>query len=530
MNDTRLIVPPLDAEPWPTLGPEVCDWIEAHLCHGPGDILGQPATLTDEDRLLIYRAHAVCPHGHRRAGRRRVRRVTYSRRKGYAKTERAAWIAIAELDPTAPVRCDGWRRDGRIWVPVGRAVRDPFIPMVAITEEQTEDLAYGAAVAILEHCALGNEYDVGLERIMHRVAPGVMKAMASAPKSSDGRRTTFQHFDETHLFAEPRLLQTRKTMGRNIPKRKAADSWELETTTMYCPGEGSVAEQAHMLALAIENGNASDATFLFDHRQASEKWDIGKPAELLEAIREASGDAWEFTDAEAIAAQLVDVDVDGPEFRRYWLNQRSGTAARMFNVLRFAQLAAARVVAPGTRVVGVVDGSYSRDSTGIVGVTIEETPHIFVHEAWEAPHNQPGWRTPRLEVDAAVDDFMSTYRVEELACDPPGWNYEIEEWADRYGDVVTRFETYKPSLMGPATDTFEQAYREGGLTHDGDERLVRHVGNCVPAKRRGYTVPTKESDDSPLKIDLAVGAIAGVSRALWHHVNGGFAEPWVIRR
>lgn len=532
MSGSRLLVPPVDAELWPTLGPDVCDFIEAHWCHGPGDVLGAPARLTDEDRLFIYRAYEVYPRGHALAGRRRFKRVTLSRRKGFAKTERADWIALTELDPEGPVRCDGFRREAGAWVPVGRPVRDPFIPMVATTEEQSEDLAYGAAVAILENCARGNDYDVGVERIMHRVAPGVMKAMASAPSARDGARTTFQHFDETHLFFPIRLINTHKTMLRNIPKRKLADPWSLETTTMYAPGEGSIAELSHQLALAILAGHASDPTFYFDHRQASEKWDITDPLELVEAIREASGDAWEWTDVDAIAAQLVDVDRDGPDFRRYWLNQRSARAERMFSYLRWLELEAKprRDVARDEEVVLFFDGSYSRDSTGIVGVTVEERPHVFVVAAWEAPHGQPHWRTPRLEVDAAIADAMERYRVLELACDPPGWHHDVEEWADRYGDVVTRFETYKPSLMGPATDTFEQVFREGGLTHDGDERLARHIGNCVGAQRRGYVVPVKEADDSPNKIDLAIGAVGGVSRALWHHVNSRFAEPWVIRR
>jgi len=36
---------PRDKSPWPTLGPQVCDFIEAYLVFGPGDLLGQPARL-----------------------------------------------------------------------------------------------------------------------------------------------------------------------------------------------------------------------------------------------------------------------------------------------------------------------------------------------------------------------------------------------------------------------------------------------------------------------------------------------------
>ena len=43
-----LVVPELDAKPWPSLGPQVCAFIEERLTFGPGDLLGQPARLDDE--------------------------------------------------------------------------------------------------------------------------------------------------------------------------------------------------------------------------------------------------------------------------------------------------------------------------------------------------------------------------------------------------------------------------------------------------------------------------------------------------
>ncbi len=535
----RVIVPPLDVRPWPTLGPEICDWIEDSLVHGPGDILGEPVTLTDEFRLYIYRAYEIYPRGHMLAGRRRFKRCVLCRRKGVGKTELGAWIALAELDDEAPVRCDGWRREDGVWVPVGRPVRDPMVLMFAYTEEQADDLAYDAAKKILESCTLGEKYDVGEERIMFadrrgRIIPGELKALASAPSAREGARTTHQHVDEPHLWTTPRHHRTYTTILDNVPKRLEADAWTHETSTMYGVAEGSILEFTHLAAEAIGRGEieADQAQLLFDHRQASVEWNLGKRDELLEAIKEASGDAWEFADPHAIAGRLQNLDTDGPNFRRKWLNQPWSTATRMFSPGAWEKRKAARkpFVEPGTEIVLMFDGSYARDSTGIVGATVEEKPYLFVVEAWERPLTQPHWRTPRLEVDAAIDEAMSTWRVLELACDPPGWHHELEEWADIYGDVVTRFETAKPSMMGPASDAFDQALSDGGFSHDGDERLARHVANCVPAKRRGYVVPTKEYDDSPKKIDLAIGAIGAFQRARWHHVNGGFAEPWVIRR
>ncbi len=43
------MVPPVAEEEWPTLGPQVCDFIEAYLVFGPGDLRGQPAKFDDEN-------------------------------------------------------------------------------------------------------------------------------------------------------------------------------------------------------------------------------------------------------------------------------------------------------------------------------------------------------------------------------------------------------------------------------------------------------------------------------------------------
>lgn len=529
MTPPRLLLPPMDAEPWPTLGPEVCDWIEAHLVHGPGDALGVPVILNDETRLLLYRAYEVYPHGHPQAGRRRFKRVVVSRRKGWAKTEIAAMIAIAEMDPTSAVRCDGFRNVGTKrepeWEPVGRPVRDPYIPMVSVTEEQTADLAYGTALAILEHCDLGNSYVLSRDRIQHLNEPGKMTALASAPGARDGARTSFQHFDETHLFVSARLKSAHQTMLRNVPKRVGADAWSLETTTMYAPGEESVAEDSHRYAEEVEAGLIEDPRLLFDHRQAAETHDITKRSGLVAAIKEASGDALAFTDVESIAASFRDPTQDKNQLRRFWLNQRRRSARRWMSDDAWESCRSDRAAPAAGLVVLAFDGSYSRDSTGLVACTVEEKPMVFVVEAWERPSGQPRWRTPRLEVDAALESAMERFQVVELAPDPPGWHREIEEWEETYGEVVVRFETNQPSRMGPACDDFTQAVRERELEHDGDPRLARHVSNCVTARRGPYELVTKESKDSPFKIDLAVGAIVAYSRARWHFLNPVEDEP-----
>jgi hypothetical protein len=82
LSDARLIVPPLDAEPYPTLGWGSRATGSKNLVHGPGDILGEPAKSMMNSHSSSYRAYEVFPRGHELAGRRRFKRVVLSRRKG----------------------------------------------------------------------------------------------------------------------------------------------------------------------------------------------------------------------------------------------------------------------------------------------------------------------------------------------------------------------------------------------------------------------------------------------------------------
>ena len=121
-----LVVPRDTGEPWPTLGPQIWQFLLDRAVHGPGDLKGRPYRGDDEKRALIYRQYEVFPQGHPFAGRRRFKQVSWSVRKGAAKTEGLGLTAYVELHPEAPVRCDGFDAYGQ---PVGRpwsSVRTPL--------------------------------------------------------------------------------------------------------------------------------------------------------------------------------------------------------------------------------------------------------------------------------------------------------------------------------------------------------------------------------------------------------------------
>lgn len=514
---TTLLVPPLDAEPWPTLGPQVVEAIEANLVFGPGDLRGQPARVDDETRALIYRMYEVYPKGHRLAGRRRFKRVALSMRKGTAKTEKAAWIAAVELHAEGPVRCDGFRKVDGTWQPVGRGVIDPYIPMVAYTEEQTEDLAYGALYAILAESAWVNDFDIGLERIMRVNGDGKAVALASAPDARDGARTTFQHFDETHRFTLPRLRDAHRTMLANIPKRPLADPWTLETTTAPAPGSGSVAETTMDYARHVASGQATDTRLLFFHRQASDTHNLDTDEGLHAAVIEASGPYAVWSDIDGIAETIRTASPsDRPYLERVWLNQEKRDSEQAFDVARWKQLVdRGHQVPDGALVTAGFDGSRRGDSTAIV-LTEVETGYQWPYRVWAHPlvsgRPVPDWEVPEAEVDTAVDEIMSRWTVWRLYADPPYWETKVAEWIGRYGkERVVEWPTWRQRPMAYALRGYQTAIEHGELSHDGSPLMAEHLGNA----RRRYLLLTdeqgqrlwlihKERPDSLLKIDAAM--------------------------
>jgi phage terminase large subunit-like protein len=175
-----------------------------------------------------------------------------------------------------------------------------------------------------------------------------------------------------------------------------------------------------------------------------------------------------------------------------------------------------RVVEAGEEVILGFDGSYNNDSTALVGCTLDG--HLWVEGLWERPPLVREWFVPRDEVELAVHRALEKYRVRELACDPPGWVNEIQEWVREYGEPpsgpVFVYETNKPSLMSAACSRFYTAILEGEISHDGNPDLARHLANAVVKETRDGAYITKDGRHSRRKIDLAVAAVVAYDRAM----------------
>ncbi len=529
---------------WPSLGPQVCDWIEDNLTFGPGDLRNEPARLDADKRAIICRAYQVHPQGAVNdagepiGGRRRWKKVTIELPKGTAKTELLAWIAAAELSPDAPVRCAWYDADGELHAefgadgtPIGRAVTDPYIPLVAYTEEQSDELAYGALRVILQASEVASLFDIGLERITRADGSGKCVSLAGSPNARDGARTTFQGFDETHRQFSPALLKARKTMLANIPKRRSADAWTLDTTTRHDPSEGSVHQAEYEAAQQIKAGVASDPTVFFFSRHASRSHKLLEDGKLRDGITdneiraalvEAAGSAASFRDFDSIIAQFRSPTSDLAYLCRTYLNWTMQGAGKAFDIDRIKTrlVTSTSPVRPGDSISLGFDGSRKRDATGLVGTHLA-TGFQWKIAVWERPADAgEEWEVPRAEVDEVVEETFRVYDVVRMHADPEWWDDMTSVWAGRHNhrkNGVVVFETYtnQPKIMGLRCRSYRLAMDMAQVTFADDEALLRHLGNAYRNKTNFYVddgedraqlwTMAKERRNSPLVIDLAMG-------------------------
>lgn len=487
-----------------TLGFGVAAWISTYCVHGPGDISGQPVTLTDDEKRLLAWAYEVDGKG-----KRVVRRTLVGLPKGSRKTELAAWIALAEC--AGPVRFEAFDEKGRV---VGRRQHDPYVVASASTYEQA-DLLFAAARMIVSEGPLKQYFDVFDKEIQLKGEPGVLVRVPAVAGANDGLRPTFVVADETHEWTGSKA-RVHLVLENGLAKRQ--DAWSLSITTAGNPKVRSVALQQYEYGRKVAEGTIVDPGFLMVWREPKVNVDELTDVRVrAKALAHANPEPWKRLDD--LERRFHEVPLH--EFCRYHLNMWvEPDAERWLPPGVWDGLAAGGMPEDGTKVVLGFDGSYSGDSTALVGATVAEQPHLFVVGLWEHPGGSQGWQVDIDEVDATVLAAFSRFEVVEMSADPPYWAQQIQRWAELFGeDRVLAFNTFVRKRMAAAVSSFYQAATQDGLTHDGHEGLSRHVDNATLKETAQGAYIVKEDKSSPRKIDAAIAAVIAYNRARWHYDN-----------
>lgn len=517
----------------PTLGPVFVAWAETYLVHGEGDLLGQPYKVPAAGRRAAYRILEYNPDELVRVGsidayRYIVRRALIIMPKGSAKTELIAALMLFLLaGPSLPT-------------PAGPVMRrSPNIPVAAGSREQANKLFGNAATNMAKGTVdspalLAPSVECFDAEIQLKDQPGRLYRVAAVAGTNDGELPTAGAADEIHEWTG-RKARVHLVLFQGLEKR--ANGLELNITTPDDADPDSLLGQMVAYGEQVASGEIDDPSFYFLHygtdpeRPLTDDTGAIDRDLLIAALEDATPAEW--VDIDARADFLIRKSIPIHEIRRYWLGAfvRGATHYLPEGAWERRRHPEGLVEPPdGTEVVLAFDGSYRRDSTALVGCTLDG--HVFVVKVWERPDNAgPRWKVPRGEVKDTLAAAMERWDVVELAPDPPGWADEIEQWEAAYGDVVVEFPTNQPAHMVPACTRFYAGVAGGDedlaalpLTHDGNPVLARHLRNAVPKSKPGGDVITKESPDSPRKIDAAIGAVVAYHRACWHANNQPSAE------
>lgn len=493
---------------FPTLGYEVQEWIEDNCAIPDGEKAGEPFELTDEQLRFLLWFYRVKPSAKRELAKPSAaytyRRAQLVRPQKWGKGPLSAAIICAEA--SGPVLFDGWDSGGE---PVGKPWATPWIQVVAVSEDQTDNV-WTALVPMIELGSLKADIpDTGVTRINVQGAygsSGKIEPVTSAHLSRLGQRLTFAVHDETHSWTSQNGgVKLADTQRRNLA---GMGGRSLETTNAWDPSEDSVAQTTF---------ESAPDDVLRDYPEPP-KGSVRNRQHRRKVLKAVYGDSW-WVDLNRIESEIDELLPRDPnQAERFFLNRIVAGADKAFELDRWTPLAVDDPTepAPGEKITLGFDGSRRLDSTGLIATAIE-SGYQWVAGKWERPEDvsDEDWEVPEDEVEAEVVYLFENFDVVRFYGDPPYWETALDRWAGRYGDeIVFRWWTNRRKAMAFALRAWITDWREDVLSHDGDEALARHIGNAVRKKTRIRDEETgdwlwiiaKESPKSRRKIDLVMAA------------------------
>jgi hypothetical protein len=300
------------------------------------------------------------------------------------------------------------------------------------------------------------------------------------------------------------------------------------TTNAWDPSENSVAQTTYQASLKVND-------IFRIHPLAPAGLSFTNKAERRRILRHVyAGSPWIDIDneIEPEAAELIQHDPGNAE--RFFGNRIvAGLGAWIAEKTWDDARGDVRVVQRGTPVAAGFDGSESDDWTAIT----LETQDGYSFLPTYGPDRRPtywdprewGGAIPRGEVDAAVHEIATTYRLRRLYADPRDWRSEIGAWALEFGDeVVFEFDTYVISRMFPALYRFRTDVIEKRCRHDGHPIVKDHVLNARKAAKPGDKYLLVKPDRAR-KIDLAMTSVLAHEAAADLHTEAAWGEPSAVR-
>ena len=492
--------------PHPTrsLGYQILRWAKKYIVQPDGENAGKPWIFTDEQKRFILWMYAIDEKG-----RWVYQNISLRRSKGWGKTPVLAALSIIEF--IGPCRFGGFDQKGR---PIGIPVKLPLVQIAAVSLEQTantRDMIRG----MLSESPAELEYglEIGKERIQFLGGkPGRIEPVAASSRGLEGARPTFVIGDETHHWVPNNGgIAVFEVLQRNVDKTMRAGSRLAQTTNAFNPNEDSVAQRTY------DSFRAGTNKLLYDCVEGPPVEDLKNRKMVLESLMAAYGDS-HWAPVEGLVDKAMDPQTPPAVFYRFYLNQIAESADNWIPEPAWKEIRSDDdPIQHGDLITIGFDGSLYYDSTAIVGCRIRDGK-LFVIGLWERPdtlRRDEEWEVPVFEVDKVMRQAFEDYKVAWLFADPSFWQNTVGLWsveykyyADKKQDFVYEFSPARLKLMAEALERFETAVlTKDVISHDGDDRLTRHVLNAVTYEVPQGTLIRKESKKSKKKIDAAISAV-----------------------
>ena len=334
----------------------------------------------------------------------------------------------------------------------------------------------------------------------------VYRVLSSEAFTKEGLSPTLVVYDELHAAPNRELFDV-MTLGmgaRREPLLLAITTAGVKTDNT---GQDSVAYSLYQYGQKVARGEVDDPSFFMSWWESPTESNHRDP-EVWKLANPAFGDLNSVEDFESAVKRTPE-----SEFRtkrtNAWVSSQTAWLPNNAWESRFIK----KEIDKDVPVILGFDGSFSGDASVIVGVTIEEVPHVFLVEAWEKqPEDTDDWRVDSLEVENSIIEACSRMNVKEIACDPFRWQRTMQVLQDA-GLPIVEWPSTSASRMIPACSKFYDAVVSEKLTNDGNPLLTRHISNAVVKVDRLGPRIVKEHRGSPRKIDGAVASIIAFDRA-----------------
>ena len=334
----------------------------------------------------------------------------------------------------------------------------------------------------------------------------VYRVLSSEAFTKEGLSPTLVVYDELHAAPNRELFDV-MTLGmgaRREPLLLAITTAGVKTDNT---GQDSVAYSLYQYGQKVARGEVDDPSFFMSWWESPTESNHRDP-EVWKLANPAFGDLNSVEDFESAVKRTPEA-----EFRTKRTNAWVSSQTAWLPNNAWESRVIKKEIDKDVPVILGFDGSFSGDASVIVGVTIEEVPHVFLVEAWEKqPEDTDDWRVDSLEVENSIIEACSRMNVKEIACDPFRWQRTMQVLQDA-GLPIVEWPSTSASRMIPACSKFYDAVVSEKLTNDGNPLLTRHISNAVVKVDRLGPRIVKEHRGSPRKIDGAVASIIAFDRA-----------------